>query len=594
MFLPATHPGVVAPRGADPLGDGALKVSAGPAGCVLWGPGVGAAAGVHRVVAHARAEGGGEDPVYMEVYAGGRVHGARHFRDGCELTVRLPDVQNIHFRFIIADGVALIHEGVEFEPVLLDQDVVTVEALEALILKSLDSPITPEALFHMIERLARMGEPEAAEAWRAAYVAGRGRDFAHARAAWTELNTPGVRRLAADLAFELTPEQLTRFVGLLPIDTFDIAPGDNRVRGRYEDDELSRRGYQIDFLQATAQQRDLRRPRRSWQAPLTPDDPASAAPVPPMIEALRNVDLSFQEQVARGEGMAAYCPVSGRALRSTHGFCHHSQGVPQTMYRFEGVEVFYVLTGNFPNSRMLIFMPRTGTLVHTEEQGVRHYPHVEIVREFCAKIIQRGAEVMGFLSRPARPAAVLGLSNIGHFFWNDLSGLQFAVDSGAISFISQIVTVPTQYIDYRPLFPEMDDVPSVHVEDPHEVFGHFVNHGLVPVRFTDARITPALFERVRRVAGSHSSPKGSPPRDGPRPLIWLNLRAQNKVWVEQAEGYAEILNAIHEEYGAAAALLQGMPDCEEIAAEVRRLTHPEIVFYDGINLDIYDKLSWAG
>lgn len=594
MFFPADHPGVFAPRGADPLGEGVLKVSAGPAGCVFWGPCVTASAGVHRAFARTRAEGGGEDAVYFEVYADGRVHGARHFQDGCELIVRLPDACRIQFRFITASGVSIIHEGVEFEPVLLDREVVTVAALEALILKYMDSPAAPEALFHLIERLARMGEPEAAEAWRNAYVAGRGRNFARARATWIAINTPGVRRLAADLTFDLTPEQLAGFVESLPIKTFDIAPINNRVRGHHEDDELVHRGYKIDFLQATALQRDLHRPRRSWQVVSTPNDLVDFAPVPPMIEALRNVDLSFQEQVARGEGMSAYCPVSGRALRSTHGFCHHSQGVAQTLYRFEGVEVFYVLTGNFPNSRMLIFMPRTSTLVHIEEQGVRHYPHIEIVREFIVKILQYRTKVMHYLSSRARPAAVLGLNNIGHFFWNELSGLQFSIDSGAIAGIDQIVTVPVQYIDYRLIFPEMDDVPSVFIENPHDVFGYFVNHGLTPVRFTDALITPTLFERVRRVAGSHSGPKGSPPSDGPRPLIWINLRAQNKVWVGQASGYAEILNAIHEEYGNAAALLQGMPDCAEIAAEIRRLTHPEVALYDGINLDIYDKLNWAG
>ncbi len=65
------------------------------------------------------------------------------------------------------------------------------------------------------------------------------------------------------------------------------------------------------------------------------------------------------------------------------------------------------------------------------------------------------------------------------------------------------------------------------------------------------------------------------------------------MWINQAIGYANILNALADEYGHVSALLDGMPDCKEIAAEIRESTYPRIDLYNNFNLPLIDCINWA-
>lgn len=591
-FIPASEFSLIEGRVVERLPTGAIRSLPGNEGWVVYGPYATVRSGIYRVTTRTRAIGDAPRPLYWDISAAGRVYATGEFADGSSIAVKLPDTERLEFR-LMTDGAEFIHEGVELEPLLLDRETASVDQVTAVARGLAPENATAEAVFAAAERLDRLGAPEAAEAVRAAFLAGKGRPSAKVRGLLQQLHTPGPVTLSPELELDVGRERLLEIVRHPPLTVLDLPPHAEPFRESAWD-ELIRRGYHPDFIQANRLHRVTAEPRRPWQTDPEPGSPGDTKPRPPIYEALSHVDLSFQTALARGEGMTAYCPVTGQLLKSTHGFCEHIIGQAQTFYRFEGVEVFYVCTGGFINGRMFLYMPRTATIVALEEPLLRWYPYPELVQAFNTSLLLHRHDVVRYLSAPPRYAAVYGLVNIGHFFWNDLGGLQHAVDAGVAHSLSEIVKVPIHYMGHEPLFPELAHIPSTRIEHAPDVFGHFVKHGLTPIRFTDGVIQDRYFDRLRRAVALAATAKGWPPADAPRPLLWLNVRANNKVWVDQAAGYAHILNAVYEEYGAAAALLQGMPDCAELAAEIRRLTRPEIPLYDGLDLGIEDKLNYAG
>jgi hypothetical protein len=589
-FIPASEFSIIEGRPIERLEDGSLRSPTGAAGWILYGPYLALEGGVYRVTARTRASGDGQRPLYWDISAAGRVYATGEFSDGATIVVKLPDTRALEFRFM-TDGAEFIHEGVELEPLLLDRAVVSAAQVVDLGARLTSATATAEAMFSLAERLDALDEREAAERVRRAFIAGNGRVIAKVRALLQELHGPGRPCLSPENEVSLGRAELYPAVKALPLAIIDLPPHAEPFR-QSSWNELLSRGYHPDFIQANRLHRVPGVPRRPWQK--DPPPGSESAPRTPMFEALANVDLSFQTALARGEGMSAYCPVSGRLLKSTHGFCEHIVGQPQIFYRFEGAEVFYVCTGGFIGGRMFLYMPRTGTIAAIEEPLLRWYPYAELVQAFNVSMLEHRHAVVRYLAEPVRYAAVYGLPNIGHFFWNDLPGLHYAVEAGLAADLAQIVKVPTLFMEHEPLFPELAQTPTVRLDDAHAVFGHFVSGGMTPVRFTDGVINDGYFARLRRAVAAGATPNGWPPPDAPRPLLWLNVRANNKVWVDQAAGYANILNAVYEEYGAAAALLQGMPDCADLAAEIRRLTRPEIPLYDGLDMTIEDKLNFAG
>jgi hypothetical protein len=238
-------------------------------------------------------------------------------------------------------------------------------------------------------------------------------------------------------------------------------------------------------------------------------------------------------------------------------------------------------------------MPRTQTIVYLTETAYRNYQSWELSKLLTIHMLQFRRQVHDYLGGETRPAAVMGSNIHGHFFWTSLTGLQYAFESGLFPHLAELVQLSRIYIDPQRVFPELADRPAPFFNDMPESFRHCVERKLLPIHFTDYQMNDAFGERIRRVAAANATEAGSPPPDAPRPLIWINLRGHTKIWINQAEGYSSILNAIYEEYGAVSVLLDGMRDCADLAEQIRARTRPEIPLYDGLKLNVYDTLNWA-
>jgi hypothetical protein len=357
---------------------------------------------------------------------------------------------------------------------------------------------------------------------------------------------------------------------------------------------LLERGYHPDFIQANRLDRFAGEPRRAWREPpgqLT--SPSGSVPGMPLFNRRSERNASFQVELALHGSLSAYCPVSGRRVVSRHGFVQWFCSIPFFFYRFEGAEVFYVCTGYHANDRVALYLPRSQTLIDFWEPLLRWHSLTEITRAFEINLVTCGREAAIYLDGPTRPAAVTGNDNLGHFMWTDLSGLHYAAANGLLDSITGLVEFERAFLPVTEVFPEMTGLPATRFSDGEAAFAHCLRNRMLPIRFTDAVISEGLAARLRRAAERHGTDGRQPPSDLARPLLWINLRAHNKRWVGQAGGYAALVNAIRDEFGACTVFLDGWTDCADIAAEIRAQAHPDIAFHDGLGFGVSDSLNWA-
>lgn len=572
-------------------GDRARWEVADQHGVVLCGPYAAVQDGVYRVKARARAHSGQSYFEVIDIMQDGRLYGARLFQADPELYIRVYESRSLEFRFR-THGETLVVDGVELEPILLDQAFASTDHIRSVLDRLTASDAEPAAVHRLIDRLAFLGEVAEAESRRAAFIDSRTRERPEAEV-WRRMLSlnrplPG-SALSPASPVRIRSEDIPPVTQSLPLTVHDLLRVTPETEGA-----LAALGFQAHHITATRLHRDYDEPRRLWtDDPARPEGPGRFPPRQPLFERYIDIDRSYQTAMARGLGFPAYCPVSGQLLRSRHGFLVHKDERIFIFYRFEGVETFYVCTGADSDTRMFVYVPRTGSIFVISDPWHRVYPFEQLVRDLSYNLVLNYDACVRYLQDETTPVAVTGNFNYGHFVWCDLSGLQFAISNGLLPALAGVVNTPVKFIEPELIFPELGAKSVVYAEDQAVAFRHCVENTHLPIHFTDVAMSDELVERFRRNARALASPEGRPPADLPRPLLWLNLRAHNKIWASQVEGYANILNTVLEEYGAASALLDGVPDCADLAAAIRARTRPEVVLHDGLHFSPWDKINWG-
>lgn len=551
---------------------GGMRIRAGATGYVMWGPYVPLNAGIYRLRPKLSFPTRALCPqkARFDVYMNQRVVCEGELRGKPEILVRVPDTMAFEFRLKSVAEDLIVH-GLEVEEVLLDRDMISPDRAVALASELIDGSAPLDVVLSIRDRLIGLGEAEKASLVEEAGISRIRTDFsgfiqftASARAASGERHpNPDPLKIVDFLALDEEKRAILEGIGCIP-----------------------------SFIEATRLARSPTQSRRGWQrlpGQLSPGDPQRV-----LLDMYQSeVDFAFQDQIALGEGVTAYCPWTGERLTSKHGFIEYSFSLPYIFYRFKGREVFYLCVGGSLGTRMFIYLPSHGLVVSFEEIVVRWYDLSILTQSFSRKMSENAAAVTSYLEAPTRVAAVHGHNNMGHFCWNDLAGLQHAGETGLFDHVEETVELHRQFFPVRSLFPELAGKPSAFFNDPDEAFKHGLARNLLPVRFTNAYITNVLAKRIEATAKQLASDRGKVPDDLTGPLIWINLRAHNKVWIDQTAHYANIFNALYDDYGNLVVFLDGLADCAELAEAIKARTKPAVRIFDGLGLPLLDSVNWA-
>ncbi|SNS52492.1 MULTISPECIES: hypothetical protein [unclassified Azospirillum] len=325
------------------------------------------------------------------------------------------------------------------------------------------------------------------------------------------------------------------------------------------------------------------------------DDRPGAEPILRSSHAKR---LPYIRTVARFGRFLAVCPETGALVSSKGSFLLDTHHIA---HRFVGRHVFYLLVGRWHGRRAALCIPSLNLLVFLDAPEREERIGLWMVQLMQALIQRSLAYPDAFRRRLAAPlghcSLVLGsMPNMGHYFWQEMSGIDRLLSAGYLGSVDALLVGPNTWLQPQDVFPELASLPVTRCAAVQDMPVASLDLPSTLLRPVGLRISAGLRARLRTVAlRSITATRAAVIAEaGARHrLVWINLRSHNKAWRSQVDGYAAILNTLHEEFGDIGVVFDGWTDSADVRDQISELLAPGIARHDTIGCSFEESLVWA-
>lgn len=326
--------------------------------------------------------------------------------------------------------------------------------------------------------------------------------------------------------------------------------------------------------------------------------PGAGAGLPLRYEyAWHHLNRGRHAEIALRDG-AMHCtdPFTGQRL-SAQSACVLPCDWLAIAYRFHGAERFDLITSSFDQAKLGLYFHDRRTFI----AGRVDANWVAIGSQAATALAAHDADAQPWRD-DSRAGAVLHLgfcNNLGHFMWNDLSGLAAVVDSGALAQVGSVVVGPHSFFPVAALFPELAAA-GIHIEHWAKPLPACVRHThTLPLRVAGNRITRSLRRRIVGWAIEQQRDElvALAPLNGPGLNLWFNLRLHNKAWVDQVQGIVVLAQALRRSLPAGQTLrlvLDGTPDTTPLVERIAQLLQGIVHVTDATRVPLSRSLVLSG
>ena len=292
----------------------------------------------------------------------------------------------------------------------------------------------------------------------------------------------------------------------------------------------------------------------------------SDVPTEVLAERIGLTPPSYQQSLVETGYFYSFCPFSGKILRSDQSFVINHLQNPQPQrghdlqgfcYRFVGEQVFYIMTGCPNGERLLVYLPKIDIIINFFPNLVGAARPVESINQLKSYMVSSWKNVKFYIGaiEKKKVADVIGLGfNIGHYLWQDLTGIHVLLENGIVHKLDKVLTGPGDYFSSKDIFPEIPADKFIEVEDVHDVFQKIIENNYIALRVNGIFIKEQLIERIRQVSCQICSQefiqKVEKLKKQCFPLLGIQIRAKNsrRIWLSQIEGIANIINHLYADY----------------------------------------------
>ena len=210
---------------------------------------------------------------------------------------------------------------------------------------------------------------------------------------------------------------------------------------------------------------------------------------------------------------------------------------------------------------------------------------------------------------------VIGLGfNLGHYLWQDLSGLHVLYKNGILDKLDKILVGPGDYFRTQDVFPEIPPEKFVEVEDVWQVFQTVVANNYVALRVNGIFIEEELTQRVIYAARKNCSDQFLREVETAKqkcfPLLGIQIRARNsrRSWLSQVEATANLINQLYVDFPDLGIVFDGwsvtgkedasdicwsmINDEKSVVSDIVALISDEIPVYSAIGATTYETTTW--
>jgi tetratricopeptide (TPR) repeat protein len=324
--------------------------------------------------------------------------------------------------------------------------------------------------------------------------------------------------------------------------------------------------------------------------------------------------INFQQSMVETGYIYSICPVSGTVVRSNQSF---SYGDTVVIYRFVGVNVFYLIVGGWGGSKRSIYFPHLELILNFRVQDWWASQTSQIViNTLKSYAIISWLPFKSYINdqQKKETVAVSGfITNIGHYFWNDMAGIQNLYENGILNKIDKFLVGPYEYFSIAHIFPEIPAEKFTHTAELGiTLFQRLLSNNYFCVRVTDLVVKEILANRVHEASIKRCSPAFLQEVEQAKqhfPLLWVGCRNRNRVWISQVEGTANIIKSLHSKFPNLGVVFGGWSPKESEEAtpweaswleapmktfveQILALLPPSIKTYNAFGLPTYEKNVW--
>jgi len=331
----------------------------------------------------------------------------------------------------------------------------------------------------------------------------------------------------------------------------------------------------------------------------------------------------YEQSLVETGYIYSFCPLSGKILRSNQSFVINHRDLDDNQrfdlqgfcYRFVGDEVFYLMTGHVFGNILLVYFPRRELIINLNAYHLRDlsYRPVENMNKLKSYMVTCWQDIKSYISSPDKKQIVdvIGLGfNMGHHFWQDLTGIHVLHKNGILPKLDKILVGPGDYFSAKDVFPEVPSEKFVEVEDVWQVFKTVVANNYVALKVNGNFIEEDLANKVYLGGIKQSSDSFLQEVDKAKkhfPLILIWVRSHSRVWLSQVEGFANIINNLAAEFPNLGIIFEGWGSKrtydESTATEIERVNETiqkilplitqNIYLYNSNGSMNYEKAVWS-
>jgi hypothetical protein len=317
------------------------------------------------------------------------------------------------------------------------------------------------------------------------------------------------------------------------------------------------------------------------------------------LNSLREVQGYFAKSALSAGYAMVTCPYTGVMVRSSHAIPVSAPNSKQIFlfYRFTSIKTFYIVVSGFSAEKGYLYVPDDKLVVQLASPTFQWGSPETCVKSFRRWVVQYSVEVCEYLSRQTRPCTLIGaINNLGHFFWNEVSGLLTFSDGQFLRAGVVGVSGGYAFVDAYSLLnlPEIGD--NLAFNDGQSLFLGTLERSLFCVRPAGCLIDEAMAIRLRERSWEVTSETQRARVVQARRcdfLLWAGLRGHNKVWLNQVEGLVAIIAELNKRYGSVGVYVDGTPDCSEYLAALETQVPADVRIFAGVDVPVSETLVWA-
>lgn len=328
-------------------------------------------------------------------------------------------------------------------------------------------------------------------------------------------------------------------------------------------------------------------------------EPSAEATLPDYLNTMSLTHGVSQFTAAELGFVTCVCPFTGALLKSEHTLPIAIDGAKQSylFHKFSSVQTFYLVICGFGGRKSFIYIPKLEIVIYVGAKMYNWGDPNYAIEKFRNLIICNLINVSAYFSRPTRRTILVNsIDNLGHYLWNDLSGLLRFQELRLLSQVEATLSYRFRFLDTAAIV-GLDELETFAAASPEALFETTIRERLFLIRPTalivQARWAAAVIAAAQRALRPAEREQIVAARKLDR-LIFFNLRVHNKAWREQLDGAVGVAAEGVRRGLKVGLYLDGMPDCEELAEQISASLPAGAVAFRGFNKPMEATIAWAG